>query len=145
MAALKKTSRNPNTRNLTETLPNQDAIAAILARAHFTTNFSRWVFLETIEEDRLIYISNCAPHGSRPSARDEQLSAIAEEAAEIGLVQVGRGAYPTKGTDAGYAVVVIFAPEEGHLDNLSPDEQVTELIELQADLGGICEDHFSWS
>lgn len=121
-----------------------NALASTLAETHLRHYFIyRW-FVEIRDREGLVYVSNCAPPANQPPSRDEQLRVIAEDAAEIGLVQVGCSEYPTPHPGKGYsvAVAVLFACSEGQLDGLAPPERSEKLLGLAVELDKICRETF---
>lgn len=97
---------------------NWNARAVELAEEHFEDDFELHWYVDAEYGDNTICIGNNAPPRGRLSARDEQFQKIAEEAAKIGLVQLGYGEFPERGAEEGYACLAIFGYPDGHLDDL---------------------------
>ncbi len=77
-----------------------------------------------------IYVCNNSPPRGRISARNEQFKVIAEEAAKLGLVQIGYGEFPVRGAEEGFSCVAIFRYPDDRLKGVPYSELRTTIDEL---------------
>ena len=120
-----------------------NALAVQLAEIHFKRDFSiRW-FVGSRDAEGDIYVCNNSPPRGRISARDEQFQVIAEEAAKLGLVQIGYGEFPKRGAEEGFSCVAIFGFPDDRLKGVPYSELRTTIDALCEGLEVISQQAFA--
>ncbi len=90
-----------------------DQRARGIAEVHFDDDFESRRGVEPLDSGLAIgdsfYIFNNCPPRRGMIEREQELNRIREEAAKLGIRELGYGEYPNQGVDEGYSYVIIFA------------------------------------